>query len=96
MSIPMATHLHSTKHGMLTTTTYSTKHHLVAKSLQLMLLAAPHANTPCIEPNELVLLIVEIKIITSMKDKLKYMIKNLLEQKIHYLPSKEGVFLASS
>jgi hypothetical protein len=52
------------------TTTYSTKLHLVATSLQLVLLATPHASTPCIGTNNLVLLIVEIKIITNMEDKL--------------------------
>jgi hypothetical protein len=68
MSIPMPSHLHSSKQGMLTTT-YSTKLHLVAKSLQLMLLAATHSNTSCVGPNDLVLLIVGIKIITNMQDK---------------------------
>jgi hypothetical protein len=52
------------------TTTYSTKLHLVVMSLQLVLLATPPANISCIGTENLVILIVEIKIITNMEDKL--------------------------
>jgi hypothetical protein len=69
MSIPMHHTYIPLTQGMLTTT-YSTKLHLVVMSLQLVLLATPPANISCIGTENLVILIVEIKIITNMEDKL--------------------------